>query len=230
MNERDAAQYFFLFCGCLGIPSLTSSNARVGFVQKKDHFSYLLFDFTYGRSADDALRACESRSCPRTEMPEETRLLFGVNYNPKKRNIDKPLTASFRSECTRYVPNFAASDSFCSEFAWSLTSRDECGRGCGAMPMGVAGVLAWLRKRRERKERERNKRERKERERIERAERKRQLEADRLEMCRRRYVELYREREQAHSRDCNDPPMPVKIILSATLFFLMFALTKACSR
>ena len=158
LNERDAAQYFFLFCGCLGIPSLTWSHARVEFVQGGWHGSYFLFDFTYGRSANDALCACESRHRPRTEMPDETRYLFGVNYNPEKHNIDKPLTASFHSECTKHVPNFAASDSFCSEFKWFLTSRDKCGRGDDAVPknepMDVKEVLAWLRQRRKQKESE----------------------------------------------------------------------------
>ena len=240
-NECDAAQYFFLFCGCLGIPSLTFSHAQVAFGRREWHESYYLFDFTYGRRAKDALRACESRYCPRTEMPDQTRLLFGVNYNPRKRKIDKPLTASFHSECTRYVPNYAASDSFCSEFAWTLTSRDKCGRGDDVVPKDAQDVALWLRQRRKNKEQREGQRSREheemmapyaEDERIHKGEGY-ESESERLERIRRANIEAFREREKYRTREIifgaegEDPSLFIKTICWGVVI-LVFFMIKSC--
>lgn len=228
-NEFDAAHYFFLFCGCLGIHSLTSSTARVEFVQGGWHSRYFLFDFTYGRSANDALRACESRYCPRTEIPDQTRLLFGVNYNPRKRNIDKPLTASFRSECTRHVPNFATTDSFCSEFKWFLTSRDKHGRGDNVVPKDAQDVALWLYQRRKTKEQKEERPSREHKEKGTECE----SQSERLERIRRANIEAFREREKYRTREAifgaedGEPSLFIKTMIYAVLI-LVFFMIKSC--
>lgn len=232
-NERDTGQYFQQFCNCLGLTSPTSRVAQASLL-KGAHVDLetqeaFRFEFTYGRSSNDALKACESQNFGKYQYWGKVHV-FGINYNPQYRNIDKPFSSSYNRS---HVPNRALGP--CDEeYALFHTSRDECGRGDDICPMGAEEVLAWLRQRRERKaferqELERKERERNERERGQRAEREKELEADWLEMCRRRNIELYREREQAYSRGCKDPPMPVKVIINTILLVLVFSLIRACS-
>ena len=161
-NACEAGLYFLSFCKCLGLSPTDKSDRYnsplvallMGYrtaIEISTDDDVLMFEFTYGKSANDALRNCESRSFPTCFEGAKDRLLFGVNYNPEAHNIDKPLTTSFYSS---HVPNFAISPMNGDDevFGWRRSSRDEYGRGDDVVPTDANDVALWLRQRRDRKE------------------------------------------------------------------------------
>ena len=90
-NERDAGRYFQLFCLGLGLdPSVWCEGALVELWAGET----FLFGFTFGKSSYDAFQAFEDRYLEKYLNKRKIHV-FGVNYNPKTRKIDKPLSATY---------------------------------------------------------------------------------------------------------------------------------------
>lgn len=247
-NERDVGRYFLMFCNCLGLSSVIGrgldwESPKGAFAEIPTDGDRLVFKFTYGSSAADALRECESWQFPCCYEGANAIHLFGVNYNSRKHNIDRPLAETYDS-C--HVPNCVDLGPY--EYAWYPT-RDECGRGEDVGPMDAEKARAWLQQIRGREECERSKREeerkRKENEYFQslsqrvlsRAESEDSTEAsdqqteeafdDLLER-----VRQMRQNDSARGRRyaSDEPPAIVKAVLTVILWLLVFFIIKACMR
>ena len=242
-DELDAAQYFFQFCGCLGIEHLTCEGTQVEFI--RGHSDDYLFYFTYGANAGDALKPRVSRLY-REEHPFGSKFVFCVNYDPAKRNIDKPFTASFTAQYaedpqTRYVRSLG-SPYHDPEYEWSFPSRDECGRGDDVVPTDVKRLARWLRRRRKVKDKL-EKLEKREEARLRREEKKEErylygtlvgtLVKRYLEKAKRYSAKLRREkidRESPGKVHQNEIPLLVDIVFIVILYLLTLFIMRSCTR
>ena len=93
-NEAEAKRYFLLFFAMLGADPLPEFSSARGYadaiVQRPDAIH--VFEFKYGRTPEEAIRQIRDRGyADKWRGDPRPVTLIGINFNPKKRNIDIPV-------------------------------------------------------------------------------------------------------------------------------------------
>ena len=226
LNERDTGLYFHMFCSHLGLkPQIGDGGAQVELTTDGVFTRVVfLFEFTFGKCSYDALRTRVTRTFGKYLNWRRIHV-FGVNYNPKRHDIDEPLSLSYaipynkpNPECT-YCPSMFRHEGEW-EYECASTSDIECHiqsyRICDSECKKIEEIeKEWTRK-------------------CEEGSRKRAMNRKEMEETRKsESSECERKPEQAEEaarREEKDIPLPFRILLAAVLLIIITILMKSCLR
>ena len=92
--EKEAKRYFLLFMKLIGSEISGERQSACGRADAilKDKSGVYVFEFKYGKTAEEALRQAREKDYAGPWLDGEPPVFYvGVNYDPAKRGIDDPL-------------------------------------------------------------------------------------------------------------------------------------------